>query len=430
METVPLTYAQNFINFVITRIGPNTPALFQVTCARVRGHVDPAAVRRAAVELAARHPVICARLDISGDELVQRQGPLAPSVELIDLAGPAKEVDAALSALADKPFDLCHENPLRIMVGRGGAGDAFLMLQAHHLFIDSYSLDMLLAELVGILRGDQPDSSQPRPSSTDSSFFAWARRERAMIDDGTFDRRARDRVKRLSDADPVLHLPGRGAEPALKSTGLASFDLAGERFQRFADRARQFRVSNFALAAAAVFRTLREVTGSKAIALSVVSGARQPPFGRTIGQFAGVFVITQQAADIDAPERSARLAHRDVMSAITDHVPVEHFRDQVGWLRDRTVRGYSFTDAYINYFQAAAELDKPDFAGGLEVTPFPVTARVEPPGMPYHGVVTGFSVFPKGDSLSVLIEYEPAIVNAALAGEISAALQRFLTEEA
>lgn len=429
MDTVPLTYAQKFINVLMMRLGPAAPALHQVACARVRGPVDTEDFARAAAVLAERHPVICARLDRHGRELVQRQGRLTPSLEITDIRGASdKAIDATLSALADKPFDLFRENPFRIIVAHASADEAFLLLQAHHMFIDAISINSLLEEYLGIFRGDDRNPREVRVQDTGRGFFSWARQEKAMTNDGTFAARTQGWLDRLRDADPVLHLRERGSEPAVQTVESISFGLGQQQFQEFVARARRLRVSNFALAAAAVFRALREVTEQDSILLSVVSGVRRPPFERTIGQFAEVVMINQFARDINVPEHEARLISREILNTIFNYTPMEYFLTEIKWLRRRIAKGYAMTDAFIDYFQAPADLEKQHPSAEFEISPFPITARSQPASIPYHGVLAGFFILPKKDSLDVRIEYEPAMVSAEVAGEISASLQCSLTQ--
>lgn len=429
METVPLAYAQKFINVLMTRLGPAAPELYLVTCVRVRGQFDPNDFERAAAVLAQRHPVICARLDRSGNELVQRQERLVPSVETIELGGDAdKDADVVLSALADRPFDLFHENPFRIIVGRASPDEAFLLLQGHHIFIDALSLDLLLEDYLSIFRGDDQAPREACPEDTESSFFSWARQEKEMTSDGTFAGRAQGWLKRLHDADPVLHLRDRRAEPAVQSVQSISFELGPQQFQQFVASARRLRVSNFVLAATAVFSALREVTDQESILLSVVSGVRRPPFERTVGQFAELFMIKQHAHDIELPEQAARLISKEIMHGIFNYIPMAYLLTEVNWLRRRIAKGFAMTEVFIDYFQPPADLGKSCRPDECEISAFPITARAHPASIPYHGILAGFFFLPKKDSIDVRIDYEPAIVSAEVAGKISASLQHFLTQ--
>lgn len=430
MEKLPLTYPQKFIQFVMTHLGPTARALHIVKCVRISGQIDTGDFERAATVLAARHPVLCARLDLSGDELMQRQGPPSTSFEITDIVGDTDhDLDVALSALSNRPFDLFQGNPFRITMARAHPDEAYLLLQGHHMFVDAVSMEALLDEYLNIFRNANQNVLDAYSNKVDTSFFSWARQENSMISDGTFARRAQSWPGKLHDADPVLHFRERGTEPAHQSIESIPFQLDPDQFQKFTSRARQLRVSPFALAAAAVFRALYEVTAQDNMVISVVSAARAPRFARTIGQFAGILLIKLYAHDIKIPEQAARLIFKEVMSAITNYVPVEYFAADVNWLSERGARGFGMTDAFIDYIPIAADLSKRHPLGDYEISPFPITARRQPPYIPYHGVATGFLINSKKDSIDGRIDYEPALFSAQFVREIAAALQDALIGE-
>lgn len=431
MEAVPLTNAQKFIYRVLAGLGPSAPLLQLATCLRVTGPVDAGCFERAAAELVARYPVLCSRLDNSGGDVMQRQGDAAASVEFVEINGDTdRQADITLSARADEPLDLFRENPFRIVVARTGSTEAIVMFLVHHLFFDETAKQMLLAEYLHLALGDYRSVREVPRRGADHSFLAWAMKEQEMIADGTFARKARFWIDYLDAADPVLRLSGRaGDDPVVCSLSSVEFDLEPDQFQTFADRALRLGVTQFTLIANAIFYVLHDITDQDNIALSVVTDTRRPPFGRTIGQFAGTFPLLPPGHDVGLGDDSVRLVFKQTAKSIRNYVQNFCYSDQVGWLKERHARGYSMTDVLVDYVSWSRMIDLRGAAqtGGHQFSYFPLTARAHPQNIPYHGMVMKFALHSRRDALGGRLEYDSAVVPPRAADMVATALVRALT---
>jgi amino acid adenylation domain-containing protein len=155
-----LTYGQRALWF-LDRLAPGNPAYVIAGAARVVGRVEPAALRRAALALSARHPALRTTFHEGAAGPVQRVGE-APRVDFVEVDGRQvgeAGLPALLAGAAFAPFDL-ERGPLwrMVLVRRSGGGWA-LALAVHHIVSDFWSLGVILRDL-GALYGREP-SLQP-----------------------------------------------------------------------------------------------------------------------------------------------------------------------------------------------------------------------------------------------------------------------------
>ncbi|WP_030231562.1 condensation domain-containing protein [Streptomyces sp. NRRL S-350] len=146
---------------------------------RLRGTVDPGALRRALDGLVRRHEALRLRITESDAGPVQTVAPVAAAAfETVELPGAD---EAALAALVERtvnaPFDLAA-NALRAVLVRLGADDWAFVLVVHHIVCDQWSLAHLVDELGTLYAGgatasdDGPDDG-PRTGYLD--YAAWHR---------------------------------------------------------------------------------------------------------------------------------------------------------------------------------------------------------------------------------------------------------------
>lgn len=142
---------------------------------RLRGTVDPAALRRALDGLVRRHEALRLRITESDAGPVQGVAPVsAVPFETVDLPG---HDDAALAALVrrtvDAPFDLA-ENALRALLVRLADDDWALVLVVHHIVCDQWSLAHLVDEL-GTLYAGRAGAPQDGPRTGYLDYASWHR---------------------------------------------------------------------------------------------------------------------------------------------------------------------------------------------------------------------------------------------------------------
>lgn len=417
----PLTRFQEIMYNKSTRAVPTTRMMQLGVCVKFSGETETAIFAHAASSLAARHPILCARLDGKIGELIQRYSDSPPSFEVIDVGADDQAAVAALSARADEPIDLFRENPFKIVVARVRHHVAFVLLVGHHVFIDDFALQQLLTEYVDLVVNPSR-LAEEEPASWDSgdrSFFSYCREQDRMSRDGTFDKNGRYWLKYLAETDPILHFPGRPRDPDFQNLAGINFDLTPAEMRTSLQRAAELHVSHFALVVSAIFRVISHESCQENITLTIVYNARRPPYDRTVGQFAEAFLLNQSGlARAGKPaDQQIKTTYGDIMKAIKNYVSAPQFADGLPWLVERGDKNFSSSDVYVNYISRMAALDS-DGECQYEISYVPLTGRMKPAQSAYYGVVMSFTFRPIQDSLLGRLDYETSLINASLAQKI------------
>src|SRR5216683_2638398 len=147
-STFTLSHGQRALWF-LHRLAPASSAYNLLYTARIRPPLDIAALRRSAQALVQRHPILSATFTMRNGEPVQHfhPGQKVP-VELIDASTWSRErLEQELQAEGDRPFDLEHGPVLRFKLFALAGQDYMLVMTAHHIAVDFWSLDILVTEI-------------------------------------------------------------------------------------------------------------------------------------------------------------------------------------------------------------------------------------------------------------------------------------------
>ncbi|MDX0647512.1 AMP-binding protein [Sinorhizobium medicae] len=151
-----------------------------------------------------------------------------PPVRILDFTGLGPEsCDGALRAFADaearRPFDLGRGPPLRVCVALDRGRAVAVVLSAHHVAMDRWSMDLLGAELTeAIAAAERGRPWTPPPAA---SFAAAMVERRSAVDAGFCARATRDARRAMSDSADALDLHGRRElmaprTPAMRAAGV------------------------------------------------------------------------------------------------------------------------------------------------------------------------------------------------------------------
>ncbi|WP_079165915.1 SDR family NAD(P)-dependent oxidoreductase [Streptomyces sp. NRRL S-31] len=273
---------------------------------RVRGTVDPAALRRALRGLVERHPALRTRLVPTPGGLRQRVD------EPYDPWQPCRAVDGEpWQATADRFFAhrlLLRESrmlraawvPTRA-ADAGEPGGGLLLLHLHHAAVDGWSVNLLLRDLTdgyaaALAAGAPPGPCDPAVTPLD--FARWQREWRASP--AYLGHRSRLREHYESGGEPSPSLPASGT-PVPRGAGLlrTSVDVVGRgALDRLAaERGR----TRFHLLLSAFACSLYGVTGqTRPLVAAPVANRPRPEFAETVGMFANT-VLLPLGLDPDRP---------------------------------------------------------------------------------------------------------------------------------
>ena len=219
--TAPLTEAQREV-WLAAQHGKQASLAFNESFTlRLKGALDEPRLRAAIAELVARHQSLRVTIAASGETLSSAPT-LTLGVPLVDLAplgGEARDQQFGdlLAHEAHTPFSLESGPLIRMQLVRLGTLEHALIVTAHHIICDGWSVNVLLDELARLYAGE---TLAPAPS-----FIEFARSERANSDDQAGAHQAAERYWLGQFAEPAtpLDLPLDHPRPALKSYAGATY---------------------------------------------------------------------------------------------------------------------------------------------------------------------------------------------------------------
>ncbi|NUP26528.1 MAG: amino acid adenylation domain-containing protein, partial [Nocardia sp.] len=138
------------------------------------GTVDANRLERAARALLERHPNLRAAFTRTADGVAAQIVPAAAALRWFRavVAGAGAELDRLIEAERAVVFDPADPPLLRFLAITVGPGDLRLVMTAHHLLLDGWSLPLLTRELIGLYAvGDRIDLLPAAPSYRD--YLEW-----------------------------------------------------------------------------------------------------------------------------------------------------------------------------------------------------------------------------------------------------------------
>ena len=210
----PLSLAQQRLWF-LDQLEPGSPRFNLLTAVRLRGHLQPALLKRAVEGVVHRHEALRTRFETAGWEPVQVIDPLSDvPLPVVDLSGFPDQQEALLHRLggeeANRPFDLRRGPLLRLVLLRLGEDHHVLLLTMHQISMDRWSRGILVREVGALYRGD----SLPRLPVQYADFAAW---QRSHLSGERLERLLGWWKERLAPPLPVVDLPTDRPRPSIQS---------------------------------------------------------------------------------------------------------------------------------------------------------------------------------------------------------------------
>ncbi len=253
----------------------------------------------------ARHEVLRTVFPVDGGEPHQRVLPPRPVVPIT-----LPDRTAAVAALTAEPFDLATGPLLRaaLVPGAGVVGGTDLVLVAHHIVCDGWSLGVLLGELV---------ADEAPPLSLHYADYALWHRE--LLDGGERKRQLAHWRTVFADLPAPLELPAdrpRGGTPV---GAVHEHVLPADLRDALAGVARAHGVTEFTVLHAAYAAFLSRLTGQRDVVVAIpVANRPDPALDPLIGFFVNTVALRTDLSD--DPAFDVLLGRcRDVVRDAQDH---------------------------------------------------------------------------------------------------------------
>ncbi len=271
--------------------GASNPAL----CIRVFGQLDEGQLREAVNLLAARHPMLRARIiEIDGEPKQQILSCVSVPVETID----ARHLGEALlrqRVVADywRPFDLSVAPLVRASLYRLPNDECVLLLVFDHIVGDGWSFWHLIEELDVILRGDAA-SLPVDPGDGGSTYLSYVREQGGWLRGARGQKELAYWRAALHEAYPTVSFPE--AKPAVQDRfgkrKANHFVLGPELTRNLGKLAQKHNATLYMVLLAGYFVLLHRLTGEDRISIgSPMPGRIDRRWRAVIGDFANLVCL-------------------------------------------------------------------------------------------------------------------------------------------
>ncbi|MGC5561706.1 non-ribosomal peptide synthase/polyketide synthase [Streptomyces sp. FR-108] len=411
---LPLSFAQRRLWF-LDRLRPGDARYNSAVALRLTGPLDRTALSRALDTVVERHEALRTTFEESDGRPAQTVRPAAP-VPLPVTDTPSYALDAALLAEYRRPFDLGAGPLLRALLLCESDTAHTLLLTAHHIITDGWSMGVVLEELCtaydAFAQGASPELGPVATQYPD--FAAW---QRDQLSGPRLERQLDYWKTRLTGAVasrlPLDH-PRDGEESG--AGAVRTFAVPAATTARLRELAAERHTTLFTSLVAACQALLARWSGQDDITVgSLTPGRSRTDLERTVGFFANT-VVLRTPVDPDGSFRDLLGAAATTVNDAFAHgdTPFERLVEAVGATREPG-RNPLF-DVMVLLHPA------PPAAPALrDLTATPVA-------VPRQAATFDLSVefVPDGDGLTGLLEYRTDLFDTATAERLTDQLSRTL----
>ena len=292
-EIHPLSFNQRSMWF-LQQLAPESSAYNLAATFRIVSTVDPDALRRALQKLVNRHGALRTHyISRSGEpfQVVKSHRPV--NFQVIDATlWPQDRLSTEMETALRTPFDLEHDDVMRVKLYRRSSLDHVFQIVIHHIATDGWSLWIMLSEINHLYAAELSGVSAPLPplEYKYADFVKW---QETLLGESAGESLRSFWIDQLSNASP-LELPTDYVRPAVqKFVGATeNFDISIDLVQQLRELARQHQTTLFTLLAATFQLLLHRYSNQEDILLATpVLGRNRDEFNYVVGDFVNSVVL-------------------------------------------------------------------------------------------------------------------------------------------
>ncbi|MEV7405101.1 amino acid adenylation domain-containing protein [Streptomyces sp. NPDC091267] len=274
----PASDAQSRL-LVLDQLNPGTAQYNVPVAFAVHGPFDTAAFGRALDALVARHEALRTVFRTADDGTPAQRVSAVGRVRLtVRQDVPADGADALVRADAARPFDTAAGPLLRCTVYAVDDGSHRVLLVAHHLVCDGWSLGIMLDGLSDGYRQEARGAAS-RPAELPLQFPDYAAWQRERTEAGAFEASVEHWVDRLRGAPVAMELPLDHPRPPVRTAagGTERFLLGAEVRERLAEVAASQAATPFMTMFAVYSAFLARLCGREDLVVGYPASGRERP---------------------------------------------------------------------------------------------------------------------------------------------------------
>jgi len=405
--------------YFLHRAAPESRAYNLACAALLRADTDLSLLKQAVRTVFERHEAWRTRIVTRGEspELVIDAGEEFTSDEFDGSSWKRDELNERIVDYALRPFDLGRDILCRTGLITRSDGGPILLLTAHHIAFDGWSLWVCVNEICSLYSALKAGAPSPleEPGAEYTDFVDW---QKSTLS-GPRAERLRDYWQgELAGELPVLNLPTDRPHPAVQAYRGAthSFEIGPELTERLSALAKQEATTLYTLLLAAYQVLLHRYSNQETILVGSPAAVRsRREFRGTIGYFVNSVVMRGELGGDPPFGEFLKTMHRTVRSALKHQdYPFPLLLEKLGIDRDPT-RSPLFQSSFVfqkpgDFGRLAGLLDvgfteRPFDVGGLNLGPLTILQREDqydlavemavvapasrPEGAPPAGVIPG-----------------------------------------
>ncbi|WP_255032963.1 condensation domain-containing protein, partial [Mycobacterium marinum] len=344
---VPLSFAQQRLWFIDQLQGPS--AVYNMAwSARLSGELDAAALGAAFADVVARHEslrTVFRAVAGVAEQLVLGVEQVDVRWQIIDAQGwSSRRLAEALEQQARHCFDLAVEIPLRASLFRVTDDEHVLVVVAHHIAADGWSLRPLVTDL-GVAYASRCAGRAPGWAGLAVQYVdytLWQRTNLGELADSHSGIAGQLRYweKALEGMAERLQLPTDRAYPRVADHRGSGVDVQwpAQLQQQVARVAREHHATSFMVIQTALAVLLAKLSGSSDVAVGVpVAGRGDPALDELVGVFVNTVVLrVQVAGDPTFAQLLAQVRTRSLEAFEHQDVPFEVLVERLNPVRSLT----------------------------------------------------------------------------------------------
>ncbi|MFN7985362.1 MAG: amino acid adenylation domain-containing protein [Vicinamibacterales bacterium] len=359
---VPLSFFQERL-WVLHRLDPTNTAYNIVTVVTSPQPVAMQQVSDGLREILRRHAVLRSVVtDVNGVPQAKAVDPAMVPVQIVEWSERLEsEGQKAIEQATRQAFDLSHDLPIRFSLCQLPDGRVVILVIAHHIAVDAWSMQVLKREIDAVFAGRLAEL--PEPAVQYADYAAW---QRASFDERTISAPLDWWAERLKGAPPVSTFPPdlTGRNQALGLT--REFMLSAEVSSGVRALAREEGVTVYMTLVAACAAALHFHTGQGDLVLGSPMGFRErPELESVIGPFVNLLALR---IDISDDPTFVDLLARARMSVLDAHehrdVPFEKLVERINPVRSLD-HGPLIQVAIVQHTANAGETLRLDSGGAI-----------------------------------------------------------------
>ena len=313
----PLSYGQRALWF-LHELAPESAAYNIAAAARVHSQLDAGVLESSLQKLVERHPALRTTFPLVANAPVQRVDDSATiSFHYEDATHFSEDTVAEyLREQSVRPFDLTTGPLLRVSLFKRTPDEHVLLLVAHHMIVDFWSLALLINELGTIYEAER-NSSSPNLPPLSVTYLDYSQGQAQMLAGSEGERLWSYWQKQLSGAPPVLNLPAARPRPAVQTYAGANerFHLGKELAAKLKQFSRDHNSTVYTALLTAFEILLYRYTGQDDFLVgSLTSGRSAAAFRSVVGYFANAVALRARIS----PELSFEAMHQEVRQTVLE----------------------------------------------------------------------------------------------------------------